>query len=113
MPKSSEEDLMNAMLKLVYAFLGRPESAPFAEPVDWKQLGLLDYPALVKKPMDLGTIRVRAMLVILCICYPNCINIQDKILMKGYSSADDIAGDIRLVWTNCMTYNQVGAITLP
>lgn len=58
MSKNLEEDLIAAMLKLVYAFLGRPESSPFSEPVDWKNLGLMDYPSLVKKPMDLGTIRV-------------------------------------------------------
>lgn len=59
MPSSTETELMAAMLKLVYAFLGRPESLPFCEPVDWKALNLVDYPALVKRPMDLGTIRVR------------------------------------------------------
>lgn len=58
MSVSSEADLMDAMLKLVYAFMGRAESAPFTEPVDWKALGLIDYPSLVKKPMDLGTIKV-------------------------------------------------------
>jgi hypothetical protein len=90
MASSNETDLIAAMLKLVYAFLGRNESAAFCEPVDWKTLGLVDYPTLVKKPMDLGTIR-------------------DKIILSGYTSADDIAGDIRLVWTNCMTYNQDGS----
>jgi hypothetical protein len=30
---------------------------PFRAPVDWKGLGLYDYPQIVKKPMDLGTIK--------------------------------------------------------
>ena len=72
MSKNPEEDLMAAMLKLVYAFLGRPESSPFSEPVDWKNLGLLDYPSLVKKPMDLGTIRVFAVAVCVCCCGKQC-----------------------------------------
>lgn len=32
----------------------------FLEPVDWKALGLTDYPIVIKQPMDLGTIKVRA-----------------------------------------------------
>ena len=28
---------------------------PFRVPVDWKGMGLFDYPTLIKKPMDLGT----------------------------------------------------------
>ena len=46
------------LLKVVCAFISRPESLPFREPVDWEALGLLDYPQVVKKPMDLGTIKV-------------------------------------------------------
>jgi hypothetical protein len=36
----------------------KPEAEPFMIPVDWKGLNLPDYPKIVKKPMDLGTIRV-------------------------------------------------------
>lgn len=31
----------------------------FLQPVDWKALGLEDYPIVIKQPMDLGTINVR------------------------------------------------------
>lgn len=34
-------------------------SFDFLEPVDYIQLGLDDYPAIIKKPMDLSTIKVR------------------------------------------------------
>ena len=34
-------------------------SGPFLEPVQWKEWGLLDYPKVVKNPMDLGTVKVR------------------------------------------------------
>lgn len=30
---------------------------PFRYPVDYKGLGLFDYPILIKKPMDLSTIK--------------------------------------------------------
>ena len=33
---------------------------PFLEPVRWKEWGLEDYPKVIKNPMDLGTVAVRA-----------------------------------------------------
>lgn len=32
------------------------DSFDFREPVDWKSMGLTDYPNIVKHPMDLSTI---------------------------------------------------------
>lgn len=34
-------------------------AVPFLEPVNWKEWGLMDYPKVIKTPMDLGTIKVR------------------------------------------------------
>ena len=34
-----------------------PNSYDFREPVPWKELGLNDYPEIIKKPMDLRTVR--------------------------------------------------------
>lgn len=28
---------------------------------------------------------------------------------KRYATAEDVAKDVRLVWTNCITYNQDGS----
>eukprot|EP01041_Mallomonas_annulata_P001337 gene1337-2586_t len=78
------------MHKLVLAFIARPESGPFRESVDWKNLGLLDYPTIIKHPMDLGTIK-------------------QKLENNFYGSVEEVAADMRLVWTNCMTYNQDGS----
>lgn len=33
--------------------------ADFRYPVNWKEMGLLDYPTVIKQPMDLGTIDVK------------------------------------------------------
>jgi hypothetical protein len=58
--------------------------------VDWKGLELYDYPKIITKMMDLGTIR--------------------KNLKKSkYIDAYQCAQDIRQVWTNCMTYNEDGS----
>ena len=35
--------------------------------MDWKGLGLLDYPLVVTKPMDLGTIKVGARSNLVCL----------------------------------------------
>jgi len=35
-------------------------AGPFLEPVKWQEWGLKDYPKVIKHPMDLGTVNVRA-----------------------------------------------------
>lgn len=63
------------------------DASVFLEPVDWKALGIKDYPTIIKRPMDLGTIMKR---------------------LEGgqYNSVLDVAADVDLVWSNAMTYNQ-------
>jgi hypothetical protein len=36
-----------------------PNAEAFLTPVEWEELGLLDYPSIVKSPMDLSTIKQR------------------------------------------------------
>jgi len=79
-----------AMSKLLQSMISRSDTEPFRVPVDWKGMGLFDYPTIIKKPMDLGTIK-------------------RNIAARKYKSIPDAAEDIRLVWTNCMTYNQDGS----
>ncbi len=78
------------LYKIVCSILSRQESSVFREPVDWKNLGLNDYPEIVKFPMDLGTIK-------------------SKIETEKYASIEDIVSDVRLVWSNCMLYNRDGS----
>ena len=79
------------MIDLLNQFVEDPACWPFMEPVDWESLGLDDYPQIIEKPMDFGTI---------------LINIKEDRL---YKSADMIADDIKLVFTNCMKYNAEGS----
>jgi len=53
-------------------------------------MGLFDYPKVIKKPMDLGTVKR---------------NIVDR----KYQSLPEAAEDVALVWKNCMTYNADGS----
>jgi hypothetical protein len=87
---SSQQEAMRRISKVVDAFIIRSDCAPFIEPVDWRNLELYDYPTIIKKPMDLGTIK-------------------RKLDRNQYMNAACCASDIRLVWTNCMTYNTVGS----
>jgi len=51
---------------------------------------LTDYPEIIKKPMDLSTLR--------------------KNLVKGrYKKFEDFFRDLQLIWDNCKTYNIQGS----
>lgn len=49
-------------------------------------LGLRDYHDIIKKPMDLGTVKM-------------------KLNKREYRTAADFAADVRLIFTNCYKYN--------
>lgn len=59
---------------------------PFYKPVQAEALGLHDYFDIIKKPMDLGTVKF-------------------KMDCREYSSPADFATDVRLIFTNCYKYN--------
>ena len=57
-----------------------------------KAYGLLDYPTLIKKPMDLGTVNT-------------------KLNDGQYLYVEDMIDDIQLIWDNCKTYNLAGSVS--
>lgn len=68
----------------------------FLEPVDYEQLGLTDYPLIVKTPMDVTTVQVAF--------------INQKNLKNGkYSSVQEVLSDVQLIWDNCRQYNIEGS----
>lgn len=67
------------------------ESISFLNPVDYQELGLPDYPSVIKHPMDLGTVSVK--------------------LEEGlYMSIADVTADLQLIWDNCKTYNDADSL---
>ncbi|KAH0569630.1 Bromodomain-containing protein [Spironucleus salmonicida] len=58
----------------------------FADPVDYVALSLTDYLDVVKRPMDLSTLR-------------NCL------VYNEYSNIQEFLSDSILVWQNCRAYN--------
>ena len=94
-------DLLDQCIEVVMEVREHQDAPIFNVPVDWRALGLDDYPIIVRRPMDLGTVLKRLQAVP---CF--------------YSSALDVDADIGLVWSNAMRYNQVRArstkqITVP
>ena len=81
---------MLAAVALIDAISADPYSEAFLEPVEWKELGLLDYLTIVKKPMDFQTIK-------------------ENLNSGAYPTYDAFFADIQLIWDNCKTYNMAGS----
>lgn len=78
------------LLNVVVKHLWKHQFAwPFTEPVDTIKLKLPDYHKIIKRSMDLGTIKKRL---------ENC----------WYYSADECIRDFSRMFTNCYTYNKPG-----
>ena len=78
-------------LKHILLFLRtNANSAEFRYPVNYEALGLLDYPLIIKKPMDLST--------------------ANNNLKNGkYKYIEECLNDIQLIWDNCKHFNAEGS----
>eukprot|EP00466_Bigelowiella_natans_P002452 jgi/Bigna1/91488/estExt_fgenesh1_pg.C_1020056 len=79
--KGKLPDSMQGCLDILKNLQSRQEAGPFLEPVDWKRFDLPNYPLIIKRPMDLGTI-------------------ERRIFDSFYATSDEFAEDVRLVWAN-------------
>jgi bromodomain-containing protein 4 len=79
----------NKILKELFYKKHSSYAWPFYMPVDADGLGLHDYHAIIKKPMDLGTVK-------------------HKLDSREYKTADEFAADVRLIFANCYEYNPPG-----
>lgn len=81
--------LFTFAVQLLDSLLASNDSVAFREPVDWVGLNLTDYTTIIKRPMDLGTVK--------------------RQWQQGlYSTPEECAVDVRLIWDNCRTYNAGG-----
>lgn len=76
----------NEILKELFSKKHSGYAWPFYKPVDAKMLGLHDYHDIIKKPMDLGTVK-------------------RKMDEREYKTAAEFEADVRLIFTNCYKYN--------
>jgi len=74
------------VIQLIQSLLDTQDSFEFRQPVDHEALGLVDYTIIVKRPMDLGTVKQ---------------NLTDN----KYETVEDCLADIQLIWDNCKMYN--------
>ena len=81
--------LMKDCEVLLKRLMNQQYSWVFNTPVDVVKLKLPDYFTVIKHPMDLGTVK-------------------DKIATGSYTSPLDFAADVRLTFSNAMTYNPRG-----
>lgn len=85
-----ENSEMRSCYDIIAQLMDYTIAIPFNEPVNWKELGLYSYPKIIKRPMDLGTIKTRLL--------------QNKI-----KSIDKFAELVRLVFENSMLFNMEGS----
>eukprot|EP01105_Mastigella_eilhardi_P023570 TRINITY_DN597_c0_g1_i1.p1 TRINITY_DN597_c0_g1~~TRINITY_DN597_c0_g1_i1.p1 ORF type:complete len:724 (+),score=168.63 TRINITY_DN597_c0_g1_i1:145-2316(+) len=74
---------------IVHKLMRLQEAIPFNTPVDPVLLNIPDYPTIIKHPMDFGTF-------------------MDNIGRGLYLTAPEAVADVRLVFTNALTYNPSG-----
>jgi len=80
------EKAKQACTGITRVLVNNKNGGPFAAPVDYLALNIPDYPHIIKKPMDLGTI-------------------QKKMSSNEYTTVDEWTADVRLVFANATTFN--------
>ena len=85
----TSEDIIK-IKKVFHTLENDNQAIDFLEPVDYIGLNLLDYPTIIKHPMDLSTAK-------------------SKLLKNEYLTFQDLYNDIDLIWKNCKTYNREGS----
>ncbi|OWA53737.1 putative Bromodomain-containing protein 4 [Hypsibius exemplaris] len=90
-PATTTNQLVHIQRVVLKALWNHKFAVPFRTPVDAVKMNLPDYHTIIKKPMDMGTIKKR--------------------LEAGiYKKADECIQDFSLMFTNCYTYNPPGHV---
>ena len=84
------------ILKQVYQ---NRQAWPFHKPVDWKNMGIPDYPKIVKRPMDMDQIARKL----------GGKDAKEREGPREYKSPLEFRDDMRLIFDNCQLYNPVGS----
>ena len=84
------EEETKKLEKAIETLSKEKDAYDFLAPVDYMGLGLPDYPKIIKKPMDLGTVK-------------------DNLLKGEYNTIREFMEDITLIWQNCRTFNMQGS----
>ncbi|KAK3848138.1 MAG: hypothetical protein J3R72DRAFT_357988, partial [Linnemannia gamsii] len=85
-PTSTSATALNGHRKIIDRLKGNVDFGVFAVPVDPIALGIPTYFDVIKHPMDFGTI-------------------EKKLIAGEYNSGEEVIQDVRLVFSNCATFN--------
>ena len=83
-----DEALLRKCDTMMKGIMKRTQAVHFSKPVDWKKMGLHEYPRIVKQPMDLGTV-------------------QERLARHHYTRLEELALDCRLVWVSERTHTPI------
>ena len=84
------EEEIKKLEKALETLSKEKDAFDFLAPVDYNGLGLPDYPKIIKRPMDLGTVK-------------------DNLLKGEYNTIREFMDDVTLIWQNCRTFNMQGS----
>ncbi|KAG0279219.1 hypothetical protein BGZ95_001952 [Linnemannia exigua] len=87
--KAGIAEELNGHRKIIDRLKGNGDFGVFAVPVDPIALGIPTYFDVIKHPMDFGTI-------------------EKKLIAGEYNSGEEVIQDVRLVFSNCATFNAPG-----
>jgi len=87
-----QDDQLDGCRSIIQKLEKNKESYQFRYPVNWKREKLFDYPQRIKHPMDLSTVK-------------------KKLKSDKYPDIEAFAEDLRLIWSNCKSYNQDGSVS--
>jgi hypothetical protein len=91
--QSFKKDDMNNCENILKKLISDKRSIEFRRPVDYVTLGLHDYPLLIKKPMDLSTLK-------------------NNLKNGKYSTLQEFFADLQLIWDNCKNYNRDDSVSI-
>ncbi|KAJ3872123.1 hypothetical protein F5051DRAFT_445486 [Lentinula edodes] len=74
------------------------DASPFLRPVDPVALNIPHYPSIIKNPMDFSTIERK-------LTASNPVKPDPNSLNPRYRTAEEFVADIRLIISNCVTFN--------
>lgn len=84
------ESMKSSCLEVIEKLTTYDFAVPFLQPVDATLPGCERYYELIKDPMDFTTLK-------------------SKMEQRLYGSLDEWIDDVRVIFTNCYTYNQIGS----
>lgn len=86
-PSSISEKEFKQIQAIIKKIESDSHSHIFHTPVPYKEWGLDEYIKIIRKPMDLSTVK-------------------SKLVQGLYTTPNDVFNDIQLIWDNCKRYNQ-------